>query len=253
MRLRALLVDDEVLALRRLARLLEATGRVEVLASLTDPHDALEFLGNNAVDIVFLDIEMPEMNGFELLAAVGDPPLVIFTTAFDQYALRAFEVSSLDYLLKPIEARHLDRALEKLDRIRGAEPQHDWRELAEQLARSLGAPREFPTRIASRVGDRTQLIDLARVTHFIADEKVTYAVTPARKQIVDQSLAELESRLDPKRFVRIHRAILLNTDYIEEIQQRLAGRARVRLSDGKGTELHVARDRLRALRKRLGL
>lgn len=251
MKLRALLVDDEPLALRRLARLLDATGRVDVVASLADPHDAVAFLGRDRVDdVLFLDIEMPELNGFELLAALAEPPLVVFTTAFDHYALRAFEVSSLDYLLKPVEARHLERALDKLERIRGSAPQPDWRALAERLAE---AARAFPTRIASRVGDRTQLIELARVTHFVAEEKVTYAVTAARRQIVDQSLAELETRLDPKRFVRIHRAVLLNTDYVEEIQQWLAGRARVRLSDGKGTQLPVARDRLRALRQRLGL
>jgi two-component system, LytTR family, response regulator len=247
MKLRALLVDDELLALRRLARLLEATGRVEVLGSIADPHEAAQFLAERRIDVLFLDVEMPEMNGFELLASLAEPPLVVFTTAFDRYALRAFEVSSLDYLLKPVEPRQLDRVLRKLDRIRG--PQPDWRELAAALA---SARKEFPSRIASRVGDRTQFIELARVTHFLAEQKMTYAVTAAKKQIVDQSLAELEARLDPKRFVRIHRAVLLNTDYVEEIQQWLAGRARVRLSDGKGTQLPVARDRLRALRERLG-
>jgi two-component system, LytTR family, response regulator len=250
MKLRSVIVDDELLAIRRLARLLDATARVEVVASFSEPHEAIAFLRNERVDVLFLDIEMPEINGFELVAALDEPPLVVFTTAFDHYALRAFEVSSLDYLLKPVEARQLERMLEKLDRIRGSAVQPDWRLLAQQLAESAG---EFPRRIASRIGDRTQLIDLARVTHFVADEKMTYAVTAARKQIVDHTLAELETRLDPKRFIRIHRAVLLNTDYVEEIQQHLAGRASVRLSDGKGTQLPVARDRLRALRQRLGI
>src|SRR5215211_3345748 len=112
--LRVFLVDDEPLALRRLARLLDQTGRVEILGSATDPEAAIEQVSKLSVDVLFLDIEMPGLNGFELLARLARQPIVIFTTAYDRYALRAFEVNSIDYLLKPIEAEHLERALNKI-------------------------------------------------------------------------------------------------------------------------------------------
>jgi two-component system LytT family response regulator len=246
--IRAVLVDDEQLALRRLARLLEENGRVTIAGSFSDPVAAADFLDRDRVDVVFLDIEMPEMNGFELLARVAAPPPVIFTTAYDQYALRAFEVNSIDYLLKPIEARQLERAVAKLERLRTPSPQPDWRALAGWLA--AAAP-GFPRRITSRVGDRTHFIDLTHVTHFVAADKVTYAVSKARREIVDHTLAELEQKLDPAQFVRIHRAVLVNITFVEEIEQRAGGRAQVRLRDGNGTQLPLARDRLRALKERL--
>lgn len=249
-RARALVVDDEALAVRRLVRLLDATERVNLVRTFTDAEEAAAFLSAETVDLLFLDIEMPGMNGFDLLARLADPPVVIFTTAFDHYALRAFEVSSIDYLLKPIEAQQLDRALDKYDRLRGVRgEQPDWRALAEQLASNVAA---YPQRISSRIGDRTQFLDLARITHFISEQKLTYAVGAARRHIVDHSLAELEQQLDPKRFLRIHRSILLNVEFLDELQQSFAKGARVRLRDERHTELPVARDRLRALKEHLG-
>src|SRR2546423_7895854 len=113
--LRAYLVDDEMLALKRLRRLLQATGRIEIVGSTTEPSTALKFLLNESVDLLFLDIQMPGMNGFELLAKLTTQPTVIFTTAYNKYALRAFEVNSIAYLLKPVEPEQLERALNKLD------------------------------------------------------------------------------------------------------------------------------------------
>src|SRR3954447_22059832 len=141
--LRAYLIDDEELALKRLSRMLAATGRVEVTGSSTDPVEALNcFIG----DVLFLDIEMPGMNGFEFLQALDKEPLVIFTTAYSEYARKAFEVISVDYLLKPIEPRHLERALNKLERIRGgAEPRPDLNDLVRRLTTAL----HYPDRLSS--------------------------------------------------------------------------------------------------------
>lgn len=153
--LRAYLIDDEELALKRLSRMLAATGRVEVTGSSTDPVEALNcFIG----DVLFLDIEMPGMNGFEFLQALDKEPLVIFTTAYSEYALKAFEVNSVDYLLKPIEPRHLERALNKLERIRGgAEPRPDLNDLVRRLTTAL----HYPDRLSSRTGERVEFIELS--------------------------------------------------------------------------------------------
>src|SRR5712664_1029644 len=117
--LRAYIVDDERLALQRLTRLLEASGRVEIAGSTTDPEAAVEFLQAHPVDVLFLDIQMPGLTGFELLERLDRDVPVIFTTAFDSYALDAFNVSSIDYLMKPIEPDRLDRALHKVERFSG--------------------------------------------------------------------------------------------------------------------------------------
>src|SRR5437588_6932176 len=154
----AFLVDDEALALKRLNRMLTATGRVSIAGSSTDPVEAVQAIAETKPDILFLDIEMPGLNGFQMLSQLDPQPIVIFTTAYDQYALQAFGVNSVDYLLKPVEARQLDRALNKIDRIRaGTEPRSDVRELLAQLSAAAtwhSAVTEFPERISSRVGER---------------------------------------------------------------------------------------------------
>ncbi len=253
-RLKVFLVDDEQLALKRLARLLQATERVEILGSQTDPEDAIIEISEKQPEILFLDIQMPVFNGFEMLARLLFHPIVIFTTAYDQYALRAFEVNSIDYLLKPVEAEKLNRALNKVERLRGSERKPEWRAAIAELAATLNKNQtKFPDRIASRLGERTQFIQLADITHFQAEDKLTYALTAAKKYVVDYSIAQLEQKLDPKDFVRIHRSILLNTIYVQEIHQWFAGRVLVRLKDEKRTELTVARDRVRILKDRLSL
>src|SRR5215475_981799 len=149
--LRAFVVDDEKLAVDRLVRLLEATGRVAIAGTSTDPEDALERLRRADVDVLFLDIQMPGLTGFDLLQRLDRDLPVIFTTAYDRYALEAFAVNSIDYLLKPIDPDRLDKALDKLERLRGqAAP--DIRALAKQLARELAPGRKLE-RIASRVGE----------------------------------------------------------------------------------------------------
>jgi two-component system LytT family response regulator len=251
-RLRAFVVDDEPLAVKRLIRLLNSTGRVDVTGSATDPHEALVALPDRPVDVLFLDIEMPGLTGFELLERLPSPPAVIFTTAYDQYALRAFDASSIDYLLKPIERVRLENALDRVERL-GAHRPPDLQKTLEDIAAALKAPRgRFPDRIASKVGDRTQLIELARVSHFYAEDKLTYAATAPRPVLVDSTLGELEARLDPRRFLRIHRATLVNLAFVSELQS-LFSSAVVKLKDERGTELAVARDRVKVLKERLGI
>jgi two-component system, LytTR family, response regulator len=255
MKLRAYLVDDEPLALERLRRLLEQTGRVEVTGNTTEPEEAVAALTADPPDVCFLDIQMPRLNGFEVLARLPNQPMVIFTTAFDQYALKAFGVNSVDYLLKPIEPESLERALKKIERLRssGALAHSDLQALLKQLTDSLRQNKpEYPDRIPSRLGDRLWFLDLARVTHFYAEEKLTYAVSEGKAYCVDYAIAELEKKLDPKKFLRIHRSTVVNMDWIKEVASLPGGALNVRLKDGKGTDLTVARDRAREFKAWVG-
>jgi len=245
--IRAFLVDDEPLAVRRLSRLLSESGRVSVVGSSNDPIDAIAWLSSHTVDAVFLDINMPGMNGFEMLRMLDPQPNIVFTTAYDHFALDAFRASSIDYLVKPVDQEQLDRALTKLERLNG--PKEDPADLLKRLEAALGAPQlRYPERVASRIGDRILFLDLPRVTHFFAEDKLTFAAVKGRPHIVDHTISDLEQKLDPAKFYRIHRSTLLNLAWVQEMDSLL-----VRLKDETRTELVIARDRVRGLRERLGL
>jgi len=218
---RVFVVDDEELAITRLVRMLAATDRVDVAGTATDPRDAIARITDD-IAAVFLDISMPEVDGFAVARRLPPGTLIVFTTAHDQHALRAFEVNALDYLVKPVRAEDLSRALDK-------------------LAHRRGGPR-----LTSRIGDRTHVVELARVTHFQAEDKLTYAFAGDESYIVDDSIAALEERHAADGYFRIHRATLVRLTAIAEL---LANPPRVRLRDDR--ELAVARDRVRALKDAL--
>lgn len=260
--LHAYLVDDEALALERLERLLHDFPDLEVAGHATDPAAAVAYLNSSegaAIDVLFLDIQMPGMSGFDLLSRLVRQPFVIFTTAYDQHALRAFEVNTIDYLLKPIEAEQLQRGLGKLGKVRPiAKP--EWQQnpdlpgMLRELAASLQrGPTVYKHRIASRVGERISFLELDDVTHFIAQDKLTYAVVNGRSHCVDQTIADLERRLDPAKFLRIHRGALVNVDWIHEVNSWFAGKVVLTLKDAPRTQLTVARDRVRSVKERLGI
>ena len=249
--MRAYLVDDERLAIERLTRLLSSTGRVTIAGSSTDPEAALAFLRATPVDVLFLDIQMPGLTGFELLERLDRDVAVVFTTAYDRYAIDAFGVNSIDYLLKPVEPERLDRALDKLERFAG-QPRPDVRAIARAVAAEL-APNRRLERIASRVGERTTVLDVARITHFTSKDKLTFAVVNGHEHVIDHALTELGTRLDGRRFARIHRSTIVNIAFVQELFPAVDGGVLVRLKDEKKTELSVARDRVRELKERLGI
>jgi two-component system LytT family response regulator len=257
----AFLVDDEPLALERLQRLLAAFPEIEITGTATDPSAAVATLNDHhpQVDVLFLDIQMPGMNGFELLGHLATQPFVIFTTAFDQHALRAFETNAIDYLLKPIDAEHLERAINKLGRLRPI-VKPDWQQnpaLPELLRELTASLREghaaYPSRIASRIGERISFLPLDDITHFIAQDKLTFAIVSGRRHCIDQTISDLEHRLDPAKFLRVHRSVLVNVDWIHEVNSWFAGKVVLTLKDAQHTQLTVARDRVRTLKDRLGI
>ena len=255
MKLRAYLVDDEHLALARLRRLLHQTGKVEVIGSTTEPEQAVAALTADPPDVCFLDIQMPRLNGFDVLGKLPRQPIVIFTTAYDQYALEAFGVNSVDYLLKPIEPEAVERAIKKVETLRESGPvaQPDFQALLQQTTDSVReVTAEYPERIASRLGDRIWFLDLNDVTHFFAEDKLTYAVSDGKAYCVDHAIADLEAKLDPKKFFRIHRSTVVNLAWIKEVASLPGGMLSVRLKDTKRTDLTVARDRAREFKMRVG-
>ena len=250
--IRAWVVDDEALAVKRLSRMLTETGRVEIVGTSSDPEEALEALnGGPAVDALFLDIEMPGMNGFELLSGLERQPLTVFTTAYDQYAVKAFEANGTDYLLKPVTPEALERAIARIENAKPSDVP-DYKAMLAQLASALGSTKAYPKRLPSKLGDRVQFLELEKVSHFYAEDKLTYAVIAGRSFIIDDSILQLETKLDPAQFQRIHRGYMVNLSAVREIASWFGGKMMARLNDAAQTELPIARDRVKSIKERLG-
>lgn len=238
--LRALLVDDEELALQRLERLLGGhTDRVEIVGRARDGDQALERCAALSPDLLFLDIQMPGRDGFEVLEALEDPPWVVFCTAYDAYALKAFEACALDYLLKPVDPDRLARTLDRIERLRGAETgSGDVAAQLRRLAESLQQP--GPRRLQARSGDRIRFVELDEVRYFRAADKYVEAHTYDETVLLDQSLNRLEGTLPAGRFARIHRSFLVNLDHLEEVERGLGGYS-ARVADAEHSRLPVSR------------
>jgi len=251
---KAFLIDDEPLAIKRLTRLLEETGRVEIAGSSTNPEQAVPDILRLRPEVLFLDIQMPAMTGFELLEKLGRAqPLVVFTTAYDQYALQAFRVNSIDYLLKPVEPDQLARSLDRIERmLRGSETQGDLTSVLNQVRALLDhrAP-EYLVRVACRSGDRIEFVEVAQVTHFYAKDKLTFACTREKEYGLDLTIAELQEKLPPQKWTRIHRSTLVNVDAVKELRSWFGGKLLIKLRNSP-VELEVPRDRAAEVRARLG-
>lgn len=253
--LKVFLVDDEPLALKRLTRLLDETEKIEIVGQTTAPREALRIVPTLKLDALFLDIQMPELNGFELLRALENYPPVIFTTAFDRFALQAFEVYSVDYLLKPVESERLEKALEKLEKIASGKSNEAAANVEKLLANLLAkeSPKTFH-RLASRVGGRIQILETAEIAQFFAEDKITFARRADGKSFpLDFSLNELETRLDARLFLRVHRNSIVNLNFINEVHGWFSGKVLIRLKGERKTEIVVARDRVKTLKDFLGM
>lgn len=251
MTLRAVVVDDEPLARARLRKLLEQHQDVEVVDEAGTGSDAVQAVDSNQPEMVFLDIELPDFDGFEVLRRLSRRPWVIFTTGYDQYAMQAFEAAGIDYLLKPIETGHLERALGKVRRMHGG-TQDNFEQRVEALLRSWHIhpqTKSYLERIAVRLGERILLLDVKDVAHFYASDKYVFARTVTGKEhIVSQTIAELEEQLDPQFFARVHRSSIVNVRHIREIQIWFGGKYRLLLDGKDATEVVVSRSMAKKLK-----
>jgi two-component system, LytTR family, response regulator len=241
--IRALIVDDEPLARRGLARHLVAEGDVEVVGECGDGASAVAAIGELAPDLVFLDVEMPEVDGFDVVRAVGAGamPAVIFVTAFDQYAVRAFDVHALDYVLKPIDVARFRVAVARA-RERLARPEAN--DLAARIAAALAdigraAPPTFAKRLAVKSDGRVTLVDVGDVDRIEAAGNYVEIVAAGKRHLMRETMASLEARLDPERFVRVSRSAIVNADRVRELRPMFNGDVVVVLRDG--TEVSAGR------------
>jgi two-component system LytT family response regulator len=286
--IRAVLVDDEPLARKRLRALLAAHPRVQIVGEAANGEEACQIIESLRPDLVFLDIQMPGLSGFDVLAQLRERPRIIFVTAHDEFAVKAFDEQALDYLLKPVEPERLARALTRMGpgaafaadaaataatpdsataaarapataaAATGAGSVSDAALVPldtrlDRLLASIGPPKPLLRRIPVRRGVKIALVDVLSAAFFRAEDKYTVLYTSEAEHVIDRTIDELEQSLDPEQFLRIHRAAIVNVSFVAELTAVEGGRFLVALTDARHTRLVASRTGARTLRERLGL
>jgi two-component system LytT family response regulator len=256
--IRTLIVDDEQIARASIRVLLGTDPEIELVGECASGFDAVAAIAARAPELVFLDVQMPRMTGFDVLAAVGDARrfVVVFVTAYDSYAINAFDVEAVDYVLKPFDDQRFHRALERAkDQIRHARVDHLASELVHVMAGAPQADRPATgdrfEHLAIRDGGRTVLVPLAELDWVEAADYYVQLHVGTKCYLHREPLRDLEARLDPQRFVRIHRSAIVAIDRVAELRPSARGDHCVRLRDG--TELKLSRTRRSRLRAMLAL
>lgn len=252
MTIRAVIVDDEPLARQRIRSLLVEAEGVEVVAECANGREAIQAIEASPPDLLFLDIQMPEVDGFDVLRAigVGRVPVVIFVTAYDQFALRAFEAHALDYLLKPFDDERFDAALQRArERIRQQQGGDLDRRLR-SLLREVRGDGGYLRRLAVPTGPRSVFVRTEEIDWIEAERNYIRLHAGGRTHLLRENLSRIESALDPAAFCRIHRSTIVNVDRIQAVESLFGGEYLVVLHDG--TRLTSGRSYRRNLHALMG-
>lgn len=245
--MRVLIVDDEAPARDRLQQILEESAEFEVVGTASNGRDALDAAARLAPDAVLLDIRMPGMNGIEAahhLNALDNPPAIVFTTAYDEYAIEAFDAMAVGYVLKPVRRERLHRALGQAAKITRA--------TLDSVAGPAGAS-EPRSHVCARVQDEIKLILIEDIAYFHADQKYTRVVFATGQHLIDDTLKQLEQEFS-ERFVRIHRSALVAVGHIDSLTKSADGEISVKLranSSEASDPLHISRRHVAAVKRRL--
>ncbi|MBD0319151.1 MAG: response regulator transcription factor [Gemmatimonadetes bacterium] len=251
--IRALIVDDEPLARESMRMLLSRHADVQIVAEAADGEEAIRAIREHAPDVTFLDVQMPNLDGFGVVAQLGPdcPTAIVFVSASDAHALRAFEVRALDYLQKPVDGQRLEVAVERVrDHVRpgGARAGHGTE--TDRWVRAPAPAPEYPIRLAVRESNRHVFVAVNEIAWVEAEGNYVRLHTSSRKHVIREALQRITARLDPVRFVRIHRSYLVNVDHISTIESWSANEYLVTLHDG--TRLQTSRGYKDAIRLLLG-
>jgi two-component system, LytTR family, response regulator len=216
-RIRAVIVDDEELARQVLREFLSAHHEVEIAAECANGFEAVKAVAEQKPDLVFLDIQMPKLDGFEVLELIGPGAAVVFVTAYDSYAIKAFEVHAVDYLLKPIGAERFEAALKRAkERLGGTLPQQTLPPT--ELAAAARPPSQYLDRIPVRDGTRVFIIPVSKLDYAEAQDDYVALASEGKKHLKQQTISSLETALDPSRFLRIHRSYIVNLERVARVE-----------------------------------
>jgi two-component system, LytTR family, response regulator len=250
--IRVLIVDDESLARDMLREMLQTDRQVTIVGESANGRDAVEAIRSLKPDLIFLDVQMPELGGFEVLEAIGNGqlPHVIFVTAYDQYAVRAFEVHALDYLLKPFDEDRFEAAWHRAKEQIAREQANGTDQQILQLLEELKAGNRYLERLVIKSGGRIYFLETADIDWIEAEGNYVSVHSGKKSHLLRETISSLESQLDPKKFVRIHRSSIVRIDRIQELQPWFHGEYRVILNGG--TQLTLSRNYREKLHDALG-
>ena len=252
----AVIIDDEPLARDLIQNYLLDFPTINVLTQCGDGFQGLKAIQELSPDLIFLDIQMPKITGFELLELLDDPkPIIIFTTAYDEYALKAFEVNSIDYLLKPIDVAKLAKSLQKLrQRQTLEEPANLYGQLNTLIRAMQGGQKTYKNRFLVKLGDKLFPVPIENIRYFIAEDKLVFLITDQGKKFpVDFTLDELDDLLDPAIFFRLNRQYTSHIQSIEKAALHLNGKLRVFLNHvSPQEEIYVSREKAALFKDWLG-
>jgi two-component system LytT family response regulator len=242
-KIKALIVDDERLARRFIRLMLKDDHDVEIIGECRNGREAVTAIKESEPDLVFLDVQMPEMDGFAVLETLGPAqvPKVVFTTAYEQYAIQAFELHALDYLLKPFDQTRFRKMLEHAKEQLRRRPYEDRREKVSALLENVRSQSEYLGRVSFKVEGRILFLKTEEIDWIEADDKYVHLHSGKTRRMVRQTLSALEKQLDPKRFLRIHRSTIVNIERIKELHPLSAGGEHVVVLED-GTRLNLSRN-----------
>jgi DNA-binding LytR/AlgR family response regulator len=247
--IRTVVVDDEQLARQRVKGFLERLDDVRLVGEAGDAAAAIEVIEREQPDLILLDVQMPGGDGFSILQAIKDPPFVIFATAYDDYAIRAFEIEALDYLLKPFSQARLNDAI---SRVREKMADGRARADAQAIARAAGPGRAYATQIPVHTARKILVLPIQDVLWFAVESRLVYAHVDGKSYMTNFTLRELEERLDPEVFFRAHKSRLVNLQQVKEIARWFGGGYRLVMKDSQSSQVELSRVQARELRARLG-
>jgi len=232
--IKSIIVDDEPLGRKGVAQLLSIHNDIEIVAECEDGISAIEKIEALKPDLIFMDIQMPEMDGFEVITNIKiEPlPLIIFVTAYDEYALKAFQKHAVDYLLKPINEDHFKKALERVRMLTIAKNKPEYLEHLQELLKNIKKRHEFIERLLVRENNKLLIVPITKIDIFEARDDYVEIIGKSEKYLVRETLAKLEQNLDPALFFRINRSTILRKSLIDNLQPISKGDYKLHLSNG---------------------
>lgn len=230
-KIRTIIIDDELLAREIIKTYLSKKNEFELIAEASNGFDGIKLITELKPDLVFLDIQMPKLNGFEMLELIEDPPIIIFTTAFDQYAIKAFEINAVDYLLKPFSEERFFESLERAQKLIYSQSNHikDFT----QILNSKTSSEEYLHRIVVKSGSKINLIDVEDIIYIEAQDDYTMLYTSKGNFLKQKTMKFFEENLNPNDFLRIHRSYIVKIDQIKEMEMFEKESYKVTLANGK--------------------
>lgn len=247
-KLRAIIVEDEAPARDLLKAYLQRHENIELITECADGFSGAKAINENKPDLAFLDIQMPKLTGFELIELLDEMPQIIFTTAYDQYAIKAFELNAIDYLMKPFSRERFDEAIEKVfERIKQKQPAT---ENIQSLATKVKEDKDVIDRLFIKTGSRIDVVSINDIIHIEAEDDYVEIFTANKKFLKKETMNYLERCLPKEMFIRVHRSSIINTDFIEKLERYGKESYLVIMKDD--SRVNVSKSRVKELKEQLG-